>query len=77
MPERWRHKQQRFCGAWQRVGQALIDRLGTGTGIDGTFADEKESSYIRTGVYDLQGRRVKGTPAAGLYIINGKKTIVK
>lgn len=57
--------------------KALIDRLGTGTGIDGTVADEKESSYIRTGVYDLQGRRVKGTPAAGLYIINGKKTIVK
>ena len=28
-------------------------------------------------VYDLQGRRITGTPVPGIYIVNGKKVIVK
>jgi hypothetical protein len=27
--------------------------------------------------YDLQGRRVNGTAKKGVYIVNGKKTVVK
>jgi lysophospholipase L1-like esterase len=29
------------------------------------------------GCYDLSGRRLNGTPVAGLYIINGRKTVVR
>ena len=35
-----------------------------------------EETPSRTGIYNLQGQRVK-TPGKGLYIINGKKVIIK
>jgi hypothetical protein len=48
---------------------------------------EDETTDIRTAVngksstaaaiYDLQGRRVKSLPAKGLYIIDGRKTVVR
>lgn len=53
------------------------------------FEDEEGSSDDPTGIssvrtagsdtrlYDLQGRRVEGQPAKGLYISNGKKVIIK
>ena len=53
------------------------------------FEDEEGSSDDPTGIssvrvvssdtrlYDLQGRRVEGQPAKGLYISNGKKIIIK
>ena len=41
------------------------------TGIEGIAADTLEST-----IYDLSGRRV-GTPAKGLYIINGKKVWIR
>ena len=31
----------------------------------------------RKGVFDLSGRRITGTPKPGLYIINGKKRVVR
>ena len=37
-----------------------------------TLTSDKENGAI----YDLQGRRV-ATPAKGLYIVNGKKVMVK
>ena len=37
---------------------------------------EVEEEPIRMGIYNLQGQRVK-TPGKGLYIINGKKVIIK
>lgn len=37
----------------------------------------KELPIDDTPIYDLQGRRVMGTPRKGLYIQNGKKVIVK
>lgn len=37
---------------------------------------EVEEEPIRTGIYNLQGQRVK-TPGKGLYIIDGKKVIIK
>ena len=45
--------------------------------------DEATGIAVRTSektapaVVDLQGRRVTGTPRRGLYIINGRKTIVR
>ena len=53
------------------------------------FEDEDSSTDDPTGIssvrvagndsrlYDLQGRRVEGQPAKGLYISNGKKVIIK
>ena len=31
----------------------------------------------RLGTYDLLGRRITGRPAPGIYIIDGKKVLVK
>lgn len=47
-------------------------------GEGGTSIDEikNEESGIKNGVYDLSGRRVSH-PTRGLYIINGKKTLIK
>ena len=36
-----------------------------------------ESQHTQQSIYDLSGRRITGTPKAGLYIINGKKQIIK
>ena len=44
------------------------------TGIDATLENIEER--IVNSVYDLQGRRVEH-PAKGLYIVNGKKTVIK
>ena len=40
-------------------------------------APRQQNASSRQTVYDLQGRRLDGTPKAGLYIINGKKTIIR
>lgn len=42
------------------------------SGIVGINADAKSAT-----VYDISGRRINGTPASGLYIINGRKALVK
>ena len=38
--------------------------------------DIKDENGNVTGVYDLQGRKVEN-PSKGIYIINGKKTLIK
>lgn len=46
--------------------------LSTGdSGVEGIVADAE------TTVYDIAGRQVKGNLPAGLYIVNGKKVLVK
>lgn len=49
--------------------QAELERV---TGIDDILADSSRDRIV----YDLQGRRV-ATPTKGLYIINGKKVMLK
>lgn len=51
-------------------GNLAVDYI---TGIDGV---ENEESRIKNEVYDLSGRKVS-KPTKGLYIINGKKTIIR
>ena len=46
---------------------------GGTTGIDATLVNSEKVNSV---VYDLQGRRVS-QPAKGLYIVNGKKVIIK
>jgi hypothetical protein len=43
------------------------------TGIDATLVNSEKVNGV---VYDLQGRRVS-QPAKGLYIVNGKKVVIK
>lgn len=43
------------------------------TGIEEVTTSTSESKKV---IYDLQGRRVQ-TPAKGLYIVNGKKVVIK
>ena len=46
------------------------------SGIEGIRVDE-ELDETQSPLYDLQGRRVTGTPERGLYIRNGKKVWIK
>ena len=50
-----------------------IDVVGIATGID-EITDNRVQS---TGVYDLQGRKIDTVTKAGIYIVNGKKRLVK
>ncbi|MBQ2123233.1 MAG: hypothetical protein II200_04485, partial [Bacteroidaceae bacterium] len=43
------------------------------TGIDGV---QTETS-VQGAIYDLYGRKLQSAPTKGLYIINGKKVLVK
>lgn len=48
-------------------------QIDDATGISSLATDAQE---LQTGIYDLSGRRVTN-PSRGLYIINGKKVVVK
>ncbi len=45
------------------------------TGIEEIAAEKKNES--NTGIYDLSGRRIDRIGKGGIYIVNGKKTLVK
>jgi len=49
-----------------------IDFGGNATGIN----EVKDSQFMVNGYYDLQGRKV-AQPTKGLYIVNGKKVVIK
>ena len=42
-----------------------------------TAIEDVECEETETVIYDLQGRRIKEITASGIYVINGKKTIVR
>ena len=44
------------------------------TDIEAVATEPQKTEQV---VYDLQGRRVVGKPAPGIYIVNGKKVVVK
>ncbi|MBQ6653417.1 MAG: hypothetical protein IJM81_08550 [Prevotella sp.] len=52
---------------------ATLTLISTGIRVQPVVAQPQSSAAI----YDLQGRRLNGTPQRGLYIQNGKKIIVK
>ena len=52
---------------------SLSFRFPGTTGID-EITDNREQSTV---IYDLTGRRVEAITAPGIYIVNGKKTLVK
>lgn len=57
------------ANGWKRFG--TIKEIGEESGIDDIMADEKY-----TPIYNISGQRVN-TTQKGLYIINGKKVVVK
>lgn len=59
--------------ARQILTVVFYDADGSTTTVKGLVIDEDASLEI----YDLQGRRVQNPRKGGLYIINGKKTILK
>ncbi|MCM1116964.1 MAG: M60 family metallopeptidase [Pseudoflavonifractor sp.] len=56
--------------------QALLDAMATPGAID-TIGADALPSHAKQGIYDLQGRRLREATAPGLYIINGRKTLIR
>ena len=50
--------------------------LGFGGGATGINEVRGMTEEVREGIFDLSGRRVEN-PTKGLYIVNGKKVIIK
>jgi hypothetical protein len=46
---------------------------GFATGIENVLVENN----VVNGVFDMQGRRIEAITAPGLYIVNGKKVMVK
>lgn len=57
--------------------QALLDAMSDASGIGGVTVNPRPSEDGRSGMYDLQGRRLMNADRPGLYIINGRKTVVR
>ncbi len=45
--------------------------------VDGIQTVEADRSSLRSGIYDLQGRKLPSVHQRGIYIINGQKVLVK
>ena len=61
------------------LARSFVLDFGDGemTGIQ-TIRTSDQSAAQQQGTYDLQGRRINGQPTQkGIYIVNGKKTIIK
>ena len=58
-----------------------VDEEEVSTGIDGLFVDgaETNTSISKTGVYSLSGQKISDSTnlPKGIYIVNGRKMIVK
>lgn len=53
-------------------------RMDFGDGeTTGIISIENAQPATSSAVYDLQGRRINGTAQKGVYIVNGKKTVIK
>ena len=54
----------------------VLEEVDAATGVEEVFDEVKTESGEVKGIYDLQGRKVE-TPSKGIYIIDGKKVLVK
>ena len=57
-------------------GKVLLKKQGL-SGIESVEADEAPSAAAREGIYDLTGRRLTRISAPGIYIVNGRKTLLR
>lgn len=52
-------------------------RSGTVTSILNAFDDGNADTNAKSGIYTMEGKQVESISTQGLYIINGKKVLVK
>lgn len=60
-------------GKIENVARCSVRNHGT-TGIRPNLVQEQKKPE---GIYDMQGRKVNGKPTPGIYIVNGKKTVIR
>lgn len=60
-------------GKIENPARCSVRNHGT-TGIRPNLVQEQKKSE---GIYDMQGRKVNGKPTPGIYIVNGKKTVIR
>ena len=58
------------------ITYAEMEENGGSVGIEGIVAGESTATGVANGIFNLSGQRVQ-KPVKGLYIINGKKVLVK
>jgi hypothetical protein len=64
-----------FGGTFSNYGGQIIDVVLNVT--DGTGIEEVETGNGKRVIYDIQGRKLSEIVKSGIYIINGKKVLVK
>lgn len=60
-------------GKIENAARCSVRNHGT-TGIRLNLVQEQKKPE---GIYDMQGRKVNGKPTPGIYIVNGKKTVIR
>lgn len=60
-------------GKIENAARCSVRNHGT-TGIRPNLVQEQKKTE---GIYDMQGRKVNGKPTPGIYIVNGKKTVIR
>lgn len=60
-------------GKIENAARCSVRNHGT-TGIRPNLVLEQKKTE---GIYDMQGRKVNGKPTPGIYIVNGKKTVIR
>lgn len=62
-----------ITGKIENAARCSVRNHGT-TGIRPNLVQEQKK---QEGIYDMQGRKVNGKPTPGIYIVNGKKTVIR
>lgn len=60
-------------GKIENAARCSVRNHGT-TGIRPNLVQEQKKTE---GIYDMQGRKVNGKPTPGIYIVNGKKAVIR
>lgn len=60
-------------GKIENAARCSVRNHGT-TGIRPNLVQKQKKNE---GIYDMQGRKVNGKPTPGIYIVNGKKTVIR
>ncbi len=64
-------------GDFKENGGTIVDVLLVVGNPETAVAQMEHETHFAKGIYDIAGRKISGTGAAGVYIINGKKVTVQ